>query len=352
MGVVMQTPKARPTMHDVAEAAGVSLKTVSRVVNDEARVDERTRARVNAAIRTLGFRRNDLARSLRRGQASSTIGLVIEDIANPFYSHIARGVVEVAQRYHYMVITGSPEEQMVIMGSVEERGERERDLVLALLRRRVEGLLIVPTGVSHSYLLPEMELGTPVVFLDRPPQQLTADAILLDNRGGAHRGVEHLLAQGHRRIGFIGGNPAVYTGAERLMGYREALNSHEIAFDEALVRLRRYDALQAESAMHELLALPEPPTAVFADNNRMSVGVLRALHMQAARIALVGFDDIELADMLPLPITVVTHDATTMGHQAADLLFARLRHDDRPPQQLVIPTQLLVRGSGEVSPLH
>jgi LacI family transcriptional regulator len=333
--------KARPTMLDVARAAGVSLKTVSRVVNNEAYVNESTRLRVNRAIDALGFRRNDLAHSLRRSQISSTIGLVIEDIANPFYSMIARGVEEVAQQRHHMVIVSSN----------EKSAARERELVSALLRRRVAGLLIVPAGSDHSYLVSELHLGTPTVFLDRPPQAIDTDMILLDNRGGARKGVEHLLTQGHRRIGFVGGDPLVYTGAERLLGYKEALAAWHIPFDEVLLRMGRHDVIQAEAATMELLSLPDPPTAIFADNNRMSVGVLRAVHRGNVSLSLVGFDDIELADLLSIPITVVAHEAIEMGRQAAHLLFSRLEDTQRPPQRLVMPTHLIVRGSGVMPPV-
>lgn len=335
--------KVRPTMRDVAREASVSLKTVSRVVNNEANVNESTRLRVNRAIDSLGFRRNDLAHSLRRGQISSTIGLIIEDIANPFYSTIARGVEEVAQQHHHMVIVSSNEKSPA----------RERELVSALLRRRVAGLLIVPASPDHSYLVSELHLGTPTVFLDRPPRTIETDMILLDNRGGARMGVEHLLRQGHRRIGFVGGDPLVYTGAERMLGYCDALAAWEIPFDEALLRMGRHNVHQAEAATMELLSLPDPPTAIFADNNRMSVGVLHAVHRSNAHLSLVGFDDIELAEMLSIPITVVAHDPLEMGRQAATLLFNRLEDKLRATQRLVLPTHLVERGTGiPVASLH
>lgn len=328
--------RSRPTMHDVAKLAGVSLKTVSRVVNREPRVEYQTRARVEAAIKELGFQPNGLASGLRRGQNSLTLGLVIEDIGNPFYSQIARGVEEIADQHNYMVIIGSNEKQAL----------RERELVGALLRRRVEGLLIVPASNDQDYIKTEVEHGTHVVFIDRPPEQLTADVILLDNRGGARRGIEYLLAQGHQRIGFIGGDPTIYTGKERCAGYCEALAAHHIPIDEQLMCFARHDILQAEAATHQLLSLPQPPSAIFADNNRMSVGAIRVLRARNPQVALLGFDDIELADMLSLPIAVVVHDPTAMGQQAARLLFGRIAGDQRPPQRITLPTQLVVRGSG------
>jgi len=338
----MPVSKSRPTMQDVAFAAGVSLKTVSRVVNNEPRVDKQTKERVNKVIAELGFRRNDIARSLRQGQASSMISLVIEDIANPFYSHIARGVEMVAQQYNYMVTISSSEENPV----------RERGLVNGILRRRVEGLLIVPAGHDHSYLAAEQRLGTPIIFLDRPPVNLVADTILLDNRGGTYRAITHLIEHGHRRIGMIGGNPFVFTGAERLAGYRAALHDHGLLFDPSLLRFDRDDPKRAQEATHELLTHPDPPTALFATSNRISVAVLQALHHSTQGIAFIGFDDFELAAMLPLPVTVIAHNPLDMGQRAAELLFARLQGEELPTQNLTIPTELIIRGSGELPPCH
>lgn len=332
--------KARPTMQDVAQMAGVSLKTVSRVVNKEPHVNEETRVRVEEAIRSLGFRRNDIARSLRQGQTSSTIGLVIEDIANPFYSHLARGIEQVAQRHNHMLI----------ISNSEENPQREREQVNALFRRRVAGLLIVPAGLDHTYLKSEMRLGTPVIFLDRPSTNLEVDNILLDSYNGAHTAIEHLLKHGHRRIALICGDPSVHTGAGRVAGYRAALKEWGIQMDESLLCFNCDEPAWAEAAVHRLLALQHPPTALFTTNNRISIATLRALHTYTHRLAFIGFDDFELAEMLPTPITVIAHAPTEMGRQAAELLFARIEGDNRPPQRILLPTELIVRGSGELPP--
>jgi LacI family transcriptional regulator len=332
------TASARPTMKDVAEAAGVSLKTVSRVVNGESGVGVDTARRVTDSIMRLGFRRNDLARSLRR--SSAMLGLVIEDLANPFYSTIARAVEDVARRRGYVVISASS----------EESAKRERELVATLLSRQVEGLVLAPAAHDHGYLFPELAMGTRVVFLDRPPVGLEVDAVLLDDAGGARAGVEHLLAQGHRRVGVVGDPPGVYTIAERVRGYRDALEAWGVEVDEALLRLDAHDVAKAEASTRELLELPDPPTALFTTNNRASVGAVRALGASGARVALVGFDDFELADTLAVPVTVVRHEPADMGRRAAELLFARLTGDERPPQRIVLDTELVVRGSGEVPP--
>jgi LacI family transcriptional regulator len=326
-------------MRDVASTAGVSLKTVSRVVNEEPGVRADTAARVEAAIALLGFARNDLARSLRHGRAGA-LGLVIEDVANPFYSAIVRSVEDAAHAHGHMLITGS----------CEEDPERERQLVRRLLRRWVDALLIVPAGDDHRYLQAHIGTGTPVVFLDRPPRGVDTDTVLLDNMGGARAGVEHLLAHGHRRIGFVGDPPELYTSGERLAGYRAALAAAGAGGD-GLVRAS-HDAASAEQAVRDLLALPADrrPTALFCANNRNTVGALRGLRDARRPVALVGFDDFELADMLPVPVTVVRHVPEDMGRLAAELAYARLDGEDGLPRRRVLGYELVVRGSGEVAP--
>jgi LacI family transcriptional regulator len=331
--------KPRPTMVDVARVSGVSLKTVSRVVNDEPGVGPETAARVRRAITSLGYRPNDIARSLRRRQRARSVGLVIEDLRNPFYSTIARAVDEVAREQRHMVIVGNSDEDPAA----------ERALVGTLLERRVSGLLLVPAGRDHSYLKEEVALGMPVVFMDRPPGNLEADCILIDNVGGARAATEHLMTGGHRRIGVIGDPPTIYTIAERVAGFQEAFARSGLPLDESLLRVGARDVLEAEAATRELLALPDPPTAIFATNNRACVGALRALRANGGSgVALVGFDDFELADMLS--VTVVRHDPRQMGRRAIELLFTRLAGDERPPQRIVLPTELVVRGTGEVRP--
>jgi LacI family transcriptional regulator len=325
-------------MRDVAETAGVSLKTVSRVINAEAGVAAATAERVTAAIGALGFQRNDLARSLRHGLSSSTLGLVIEDVANPFYSGIAQAVETAARQRGFLLITAS----------AREDGERERELVTALVGRRVDALLIVPAAPDQGYV-DAIRGRTTFVYIDRPPGGLEADTVLLDDAGGARKAVEHLIAHGHRRIACIADPTEVYTARERLAGYEAALAAAGIAPDPALIRTGSRDAAHAQALVEELLALPPDrrPTALFTTNNRKTVGALHALAGHDERLALIGFDDFELADLLG--ITVVRADAGKLGAEAAALAFARLSGDDRPPQRVTVPTKLVTRGSGERS---
>jgi LacI family transcriptional regulator len=319
----------------------VSLKTVSRVVNGEDGVRPDTTEKVNAAISALGFRRNDIARALRGGKRTRSLGLVIKDVANPFYSLIARGVEEVARTNDLLVISGCSDEDPA----------RERHLIRSLCERRVDGLLVVPSGNDHRYLIPEINMGTPAVFIDRPPEDaLQADVVLIDNAGGARAAVTHLIEHGHRRIACLVDLPGIFTARERRRGYDEALHEHDVPVDESLIRVGQHDVAGAESAMAELLALGDPPTAVFTGNNRLTVGALRAIQAAGAGTALVGFDDLELADMLATPVTVVAHYPAEMGRRAAGLLCRRMAGEELPPQRVVLPTHLIVRGSGELPP--
>lgn len=330
----------RPTMPDVARAAGVSIKTVSRVVNDEPNVSPATLARVLQAIEELGFRRNDLARNLRAGLSSATIGLVIEDLSNPFYGAVARAVEEVARGHGAMLMAASS----------EENGSREKELVTALLQRRVDGLLVVPASDDHRYLQPELAMGTPIVFLDRPPARIKTDQVIFDNAGGARRGVEHLLGHGHRRIGVLGPNASIYTIQQRLEGFRQAVDAAGVSADPKLLALDCGDPDGAAEATDRMLRLSRPPTAFFALNNRMTVGVVRAIWRSGGSATVAGFDDFELADMLPLPVTVVAGEPAEMGRLGAELLFDRLTGRSTGRQRrLVVPTRLVARGGALAS---
>lgn len=326
-------------MNDVARHAGVGLKTVSRVVNGEPRVNAATAKRVHAAIEELGFRRHEGARMLRQG-STACVGLVLEDIADPFYSVLTQAVEQVARTRGFLVFTGSSDEDP----------DQERTLAQAFCARRVDGLIVVPASRDHRYLDPEMEAGLVPVFVDRPARNIAVDAVLVDNAGGVRHAVNHLLRHGHRRIGFLGDAPEIFTAAERLRGYREALEAAHIPFDDSLVSMGHPERALVRTALDGFFTAEEPATALVTGNNRTTVTVLRDLATRAQRPALVGFDDVELADLLVPGITVVAQDPAAVGRTAAELMFRRLDGDTSPAQRIELTTTLIPRGSGEVLP--
>lgn len=327
----------QPTMKDVARAAGVSLMTVSRVVAGEPGVAPETAAKVEQAIRALGYQRNDIARNLRRkGQHSRSIGLLVDDLANPFYSALARSVEDEAYR------RGS----LVMVGSTNDDAKRERDVVSAFCSRQVDGLIVVSTGGNQGFLRAQMARGVKLVLVDRPAVGLDVDCVTVDNRAGAERAVVHLLDHGHRRVAYLGDRREIWTQAERFRGYAAALESREIPVDEQLVRHGLRTRGEAAAAASELMALPDPPTAVFTGNDMASMGAVEA--GVAGRLAMVGFDDFPLSERLDPPVTVVSQDAGALGRTAAQMLFGRIDGDDSAVRSVVLLTRFLVRGSGEL----
>jgi LacI family transcriptional regulator len=330
-------------MLDVAALAGVGLKTVSRVVNAEPGVSPALEAKVKRAIEQLNYRRDANASMLRRlGGKTQTIGLVLEDVSNPFSSALHRAIEDSARARNVLVFAGS----------CDEDGLREREIIGSFRDRRVDGIIVVPASSDHTFLYEEQRAGTALVFVDRPAAHLDADSVASDNVKGSVAAVEHLLAHGHRRIAFLGDLPSIWTAEERLRGYTQAITQAGIHYDDGLIRtgLRGSDA--ALHAVDELLALPHPPTAIFTSQNLLTIGGIRALRNAGLqhRIALIGFDDVALADIVEPGLSVVAQDPQAIGHAAADLLFRRMEGDTSPSVHHVVPVELIARGSGEIEP--
>jgi LacI family transcriptional regulator len=323
-------------MKDVAALAGVSLSTVSRTINGDPNVAPDLAARVRHAVDLLGYQRDEAASALRRAdRVSASVAIIIEDVANPFFSAVHRGVEDFARERGVLTFAGSSDDDAA----------RERALAEAFVSRRVDGLVIAPAGPDHRYLEREHAAGLPLVFVDRPAHWIEADAALSDNAGGARAAIEHLMAAGHRRIAYLGDRGWLYTASERFNGYRAALRG--------LPELAHQDLSQeaAYEVTRELLASPDPPTALFTSQNLVTLGAVRALHDLGARdrIAHVGFDDVPLADALTPGLTVVAQDPYALGRTAGELLFARMNGDAEPPRRVVLPTRLIRRGSGELA---
>ncbi|MEU1571783.1 LacI family DNA-binding transcriptional regulator [Streptomyces collinus] len=329
----------RPTLADVAREVGVSAKTVSRVLNEDGPASAETRQQVLAAVAKLGFQPNLMARNIRVGGPDTTIGLVIPDLGNPFFGAVARSIEDTVRERGLTLLMGS---------SADDPG-RERDLTDKFLARRVSVLMVVPSvGADHSHLKAHRTRGLPVVFLDRPGAGLSTDSVVSSNRTGAHDGVAHLIAHGHRRIGFVGDLPTkLYTRRERLAGYREALREAGISYDRSLVA-NAHDQHGASAVTSQLLGLDDPPTALFAGNNIVALGIVTELARSKRKdVAVVTFDDVELAEALEPALTVVAQDAEDIGRAAAATALARLDGDRSRARTITVPTRLIIRGSGE-----
>lgn len=334
-GLTGRRPAGKPTMADVARHAGVSLKTVSRVVNQEPHVSASLQQRVHASISALGFRRNEAAARLARGATMLTIGLIMENISNEFYSRLA-AAVEAAAGEH---------EALVVFGSYEERPDRERMLVESMYARGVDSLIIVPSASGHAWLAEHP--GLTAVFVDRVPAGLErADVVVLDDVRGGRMATEHLLARGHRRIALISDDGGLSSVHDRAQGYRAALAEAGVAVDESLVVRGVFDPWRAGQEVARLLGLPDPPTAFFATNNRAAIGILQALREHPERPAYVGFDDFALADVFNPGVTVVRYDVGRLARSAVDLLLS----PSEQPRRVKVPVELVARGSGELPP--
>jgi LacI family transcriptional regulator len=321
----------RPTMKDVASKAGVALKTVSRVVNGEPGVTEATASRVLGAIEDLGFRRNESARLLRTGQ-TATLGFIASDWTDPDHAAVYRGLEEVARSNGYLLYSGS----------TDRDPEREEQLALAMCARRVDGLIVIPTPGSHDYLVSEIEAGVAAVFVLRPPALVRADAVLPDERGGGRAAVEYLIAQGHRRIGFVGGGgdsgdsggsggTVTHRAAELLAGYTDAMTAAGLTADPA------WTTLTAEQ-------LPRAPvTAVLCADRTQTAAALHALAGNHDQPAIVGFGDFALADLVSPPVSVLAYDSVLIGRTAGELLIRRLAGEEAPPRTVHVPVTLITR---------
>jgi LacI family transcriptional regulator len=332
---------ARPTMKDIADQVGISIKSVSRVLNGEPGVSPDTAEHVLGVARELGFRRNDLARSLRRQDRTETVGVVLRHLSTRFSDSLIRGIDEVAAVDGALVLTAAT-----------RTPDREMSTLLALSSRRVDGVVIAPSGLDQAFLRAEQSAGLPLVFADRPPSGITADTVTADNARGAYEATMHLVAHGHRRIGVIGPQNGVFTVSERVRGYCAAFDASGIdGRPDEFVRLDCINADSAQQKAGELLGSADPPTALFCLNNVCTIGAARALQRASLnhRVALVGFDDFDTADLLDPAVTVVDQDVEEMGRRAAQLLFARIKGHDGSPETIVLPTTLIPRGSGEIT---
>jgi LacI family transcriptional regulator len=331
----------RPTMKEVAARAGVALKTVSRVVNEEPNVSPELTAKVQQAIQELNYTPNESARMLRRGR-TGTVAVVIRDIGDPFFAALGRAVELWARS------TGS----VVMIGLTDEDPDRERDVCLEFVARRPDALIMAPIGETQEYLAPHADAGMAVVTIDRPAHGIESDAVLADNGGGIDQAVDHLVRQGHRRIAYLGDDERIFTARERVMAYRAAMRRHQLDVDEDLVHLAEPSAEGINISLSSVLDTPaSAATAIICGNNRTTVEVLRGLAgRHQDKVALVSFDDLELGDLLRPGLTAVSQSADVMARTAIQLMTERLAEPHRASRTVRVPVKLTIRGSGEIPP--
>jgi len=322
-----------PTMNDVAREAGVALRTVSRFVNGETNINPAMAERIADAISALGYRRNLAAASIRPGWTSKTLGLIISDIANPYYSVLTRAIESYARERGYLLISASS----------DESGAQHDRLVDRLMEQRIDALIVVPPrdpGRDWDSVPPPIP---PLVFIDRPVDFPGADVILADNAGGARNAVTELILNGARRVAFVGDALSIYTMRERHAGYVQALDDAGIALDAELVATTAHSSEQAAAAIRNLMR-GSRVDAVFAANNRASVGALLAF-AEHGRLPLIGFDDFEAARLGSPAVSVVSQDIAEMGRLAAQIVLDRLSGEGAEATTHILQTHLDLRGS-------
>jgi LacI family transcriptional regulator len=329
------------TIQDVASRAGVSAMTVSRVINNDNRVATATRLRVEQAIDELGYVPNALARGLLSGR-TQTIAVIVNDLTSPFFASIVRGVEDVAQRNGYTVI----------LGNNYDSPEKEWQYINIMLRNRIDGLILAIAGDESRKMLEFLnQRHHPFVLIDRYLDGVSADVVIGDSVAGARLLTEHLITLGHQRIAMINGPSSISSARDRLRGFVETLRAHGIEPDPQLIIESNYKRSGGYRAIQQLLALPgQPPTALFAGNNSLCVGMVEALREAHYRIpediALVCFDDIEWASAIYPFLTVVSQPARTFGTIAAQFLLDRLDGSESwQPRKTILMPEMIVRVS-------
>lgn len=322
-----------PTMLDVARQANVGLRTVSRYVNGETNIDSDLSGRIASAIEELGYRRNLAAASIRPGQSNKIVGLISSDVSNPFYSIIAEAIED--ELFH--------EGYILTVANSWDQGERHDQILERMLEQRVDGVIIIPTRTWTEKWRIDERFSTPLVYLDRPGPIPNADTVLSDNRAGAIAATQSLVDAGARHVAYLGDSLEIYTMRERYEGIVEVLTAAGIERN-LLTYQNAYSRAEAKQAAIDLMT-NTAVDAIFAANNRSSIGVLEAYAALKNSLPLIGFDDFEAAHLIGGGISVVAQDARSMGKNAAQLLLSKMQGEERPERTIILPTKLILRGS-------
>jgi LacI family transcriptional regulator len=329
-------------MRDVAERAGVSVTSVSHVINETRPVSYELRERVLAALEELGYHPNRLARSLRSGK-THTIGTIVPDSADPFFAEVARGIEDTAFETGYSLILCNSDANL----------DKEAFYTDVLVEKQVDGILFLAAGGSTERILDLQQRGMPVVVVDRELPAVHVDSVVTDNAGGGWSATRHLIDLGHRRIGYIAGPSDLTLSEYRFTGYRKALEEAGIAVDENLVVRGAFDFESGYRAACQLLTNSQRPTAIFASNDLMAIGAICAAVELDLRVpedlSVIGYDDVPLASYSNPPLTTIAQPIYDLGVVAASMLLERLHDPGRPARRIVLDVELQIRRSTAAS---
>ncbi len=329
-----------PNLKKVAQVAGVSTATVSRVINKDPKVRAATRIKVQKVIDSLNYKPSRVAQRLRsKGRESKLIGLVLPDIENPFYVDMIKGIEESAYRHNYSVI----------IGNFSQNRERAELYIDILKSESVNGFIVAPVHSADEKVVELIKSGYNVVCVDRGLSVVEVDVVQVDNEAGTFEAIEHLIKLGHRRIAHIAGKAEIPTSKARIIGYKKALTTHHIPIDESLIVGKESNFQSGLELSAQLLDSPHPPTAIFTANNLLTLGALQTIHSRRLAIpqdiAIVGFDDMYWSMSLNPPLTAVRQNGYEIGRRATDLLIQRIAEPERPSVKIVLKTELMVRKS-------
>lgn len=328
------------SLNKVAEKSGVSIATVSRVINNNPNVNPETRLRVEQVIKELKYSPNRVAKRLRNRNASSNLlGVLIPDIQNPFYVEVLRGIEDVASENKYALIMCN-----------FSQDEKKQQMYLDILQSEsVDGLIAAPTSEEDQKVTNLVKTGLPIVCVDRGLSNVDVDVVLVENRKGAYSAVDFLAKKGYKRIAYISGIPQIPSSRQREKGYVSALKDNGLDVDRELIK---YGDSRHESGVElckQLLDLPHPPDAIFTGNNLITLGALETIHKLGLKIpseiAIVGFDDMYWSISLNPPLTAVRQPAYEIGRRAAEQLIARINDPSRPTISMIMKTELMIRNS-------
>jgi LacI family transcriptional regulator len=333
-----QLPHKPYTIKDVAESAGVSTATVSRVISGSGNVSKKLVKRVKNTIAALDFHPNQAARRLRH-RTTKIVGVVLSDIQNPFFTTLVEGIESVLQERGYLLLLGN---------SCEDQN-RENQHLNTFLSEQVSGVIFTSSGNDISYYKKFQTAGIPLIAVDRKPLGLNVDLIQLANEKASFEAVNHFFMEGHRRIGLIAGLESISTGSERREGYLRAFQTADVPVDQDLIQAGDFRQSSGYRLMGKLLDLPDPPSAVLVSNNLMTLGALQMIHERNLnipdQISIIGFDDIAWASSLRPPLTVIAQPVSEMGIAAANLLLERIQKPESPVRHMTFETELIIRAS-------